>query len=113
LIRNVISKVPGFGGDEKAQEAEDMKAKAYNFNPDNYASEEVQQQFMSILKWRDDLYRDITNKIEMIPGLEGLIDELTIALNTCQSDSQLANPRRCFTDEDQQMSIRSLPLGLA
>jgi len=81
-IRKILTKIPGIGGDEKAQEAEDMKAKAYHFNPDNYASEDVQRQFMSIVRWRDDLYRDITEKIEMIPGLEGLIDELTNALNT-------------------------------
>lgn len=83
LIRTVLTKVPGFGSEEKVQEAENIKSRAYNFNPDDYASEEVQKQFMDILIWRDDLYRDIAEKIEMIPGLEDLLEELTNALNTC------------------------------
>ena len=39
---------------------------------------------MSILKWRDDVYRDIIEKIEMVPGLSDLIDQLTNALNACE-----------------------------
>jgi hypothetical protein len=42
---------------------------------------------MDILTWRDDLYRDISKKIEMIPGLEDILEELTNALNTCKFHS--------------------------
>ena len=57
------------------------KAQAYEFNPDDIAPPEVQQQLFQLLKWRDDIYRDILKKIEMVPGLEELIDNLTNALN--------------------------------
>ena len=65
------------------QQGEDIKNKAYNFNPDDYAPKEVQAQLLQILRWRDDVYRDIIKKIEMIPGLNDLIDQLTNALNAC------------------------------
>ncbi len=66
-------------------EADDMQAKAqaYNFDPDNIAPPEVQEQLWQLLKWRDDIYRDIIKKIEMVPGLSDLIENLTNALNAC------------------------------
>ena len=47
----------------------------------------MQRQLFEILKWRDNVYRDIIKKIEMIPGLNDLIDQLTNALNACPSFS--------------------------
>ena len=61
------------------------QAKAYHFDPDNVAPPEVRQQLWNLLKWRDNIYRDIIKKIEMIPGLSELIDNLTNALNACKS----------------------------
>ncbi|RDX51974.1 Het-C-domain-containing protein [Lentinus brumalis] len=83
-LRALISKLPiGGGDDEKMGEADDMQAKAqaYNFDPDNIAPPEVQEQLWQLLKWRDDIYRDIIKKIEMVPGLSDLIENLTNALN--------------------------------
>ena len=45
----MLTKVPGIGGDQRIQEAEDIKSKAFDFNPDDYASEDVQRQLMSVL----------------------------------------------------------------
>ncbi|RPD82107.1 heterokaryon incompatibility Het-C [Lentinus tigrinus ALCF2SS1-7] len=83
-LRDIISKLPiGGGDDDKMGQADDMqaKAKAYNFDPDNVAPPEVREQLWQLLKWRDDIYRDIIKKIEMIPGLSDLIENLTNALN--------------------------------
>ena len=83
----MLKKLPIGGGseDDKMNAADDMqaKSKAYNFDPDNIAPPEVQQQLFELLKWRDNIYRDIIKKIEMVPGLSDLIDGLTNALNAC------------------------------
>lgn len=60
------------------------KSKAYNFDPNNVAPPEVREQLWELLKWRDNIYRDIIAKIEMIPGLSDLIEGLTNALNACE-----------------------------
>ena len=60
------------------------KSKAYEFNPDDILPSDVRRQLWELLKWRDNIYRDILKKIEMIPGLEGLIDALGNALNACE-----------------------------
>lgn len=80
--------------------ADDMeaKSKAYNFDPDNIAPPEVQQQLWELLKWRDNIYRDIIKKIEMVPGLSDLIENLTNALNAC------ACPCHCTRDDDPILS---------
>ncbi len=59
------------------------QSKAYHFDPNNIAPPEVQRQLMDILTWRDDIMRDITEKIEMVPGLSDLVDEFTNAINAC------------------------------
>ena len=82
-LKNILGKLPIGGGSEKAEQAESMKQKAFDFNPDNYAPKEVQDQLLQILRWRDDVYRDIIKKIEMVHGLNELLDELTNALNAC------------------------------
>ena len=68
-------------------EAESIQAesKAYHFNPDNIAPPEVQKRLWALLKWRDGVFRGVSDKIEAIPGLESLIDSLTDALNACTS----------------------------
>ncbi|KDQ31260.1 hypothetical protein PLEOSDRAFT_1111739 [Pleurotus ostreatus PC15] len=82
-LHAILSKLPIGGGDDKANQSEEMQAqaKAYNFDPDNVAPPEVQKRLLDILKWRDGVYRDVVSKIEMVPGLADLIDELTNALN--------------------------------
>ena len=67
--------------------AESLQAesKAYRFNPDNVAPPEVQQRLWAMLKWRDGVFRNVSSKIESIPGLESLIDNLSDALNACTS----------------------------
>lgn len=65
------------------------QSKAYNFDPDNIAPPEVQQQLIALLKWRDGIYRDVLAKIEMVPGLSNLIEELTNALNACEYSGSL------------------------
>ena len=74
--------------------AESLQAesKAYRFNPDNIAPPEVQQRLWALLKWRDGVFRNVSEKIESIPGLETLIDNLSDALNACTS-SLRSSPR--------------------
>lgn len=59
------------------------ESKAYRFNPDNIAPPDVQQRLWALLKWRDGVFRNVSKKIESIPGLETLIDNLSDALNAC------------------------------
>ena len=72
-------------------QGEEMRkqGKAYSFNPDNIAPPEVQKQLWNLLKWRDSIYRDVLEKIEMVPGLSDLLDALTNALNACKYKSLL------------------------
>lgn len=76
----------GGGDDDKINQGEEIKqqAKAYDFNPDDIAPPEVQKQLLDLLKWRDDIMRDIIKKIEMVPGLSNLLDELSNAMNECK-----------------------------
>uniref|UniRef100_A0A8H7XZN1 Heterokaryon incompatibility Het-C n=1 Tax=Psilocybe cubensis TaxID=181762 RepID=A0A8H7XZN1_PSICU len=81
-----IKKIIGmFGGgeDDKINQGEEIKqqAKAYDFDPDNIAPPEVQKQLLDLLKWHDDIMRDITKKIEMVPGLSNMLEELSNAMN--------------------------------
>ncbi|KAJ3830304.1 Het-C-domain-containing protein [Lentinula raphanica] len=82
-LRAIFAKLPIGGSDEKMNQAEQLQqeSKAYNFNPDDIAPPAVQKQLLEMLVWRDGIFRWITEKIEMIPGLSSLIDELTNALN--------------------------------
>ncbi|KAI0035105.1 heterokaryon incompatibility protein Het-C-domain-containing protein [Vararia minispora EC-137] len=82
-FRGVFNKLPIGGGDGKMNEAEELKSQseAYDFNPDNVAPPEVRQKLLQLLRWRDDLMRDILEKIEMIPGLSDLIDTFADTLN--------------------------------
>jgi hypothetical protein len=75
----------GSGEDDKMGKGDELKekSKAYNFNPDDVAPPEVQQQLWELLKWRDEIFREVLRRMEMIPGLTDLIDALTDALNAC------------------------------
>ncbi|KAL5534058.1 hypothetical protein ACEPAG_518 [Sanghuangporus baumii] len=80
-LKDILSKLPIGGGSDKAEEAEDIKRKTIDIDPDDIAPKEVQEQLLQLLRWRDGVYRDIVEKIEMVPGLNELIDQLTNALN--------------------------------
>ena len=88
-LQSLLKKLPigGSSTDDKMGEADNMQAqaKAYRFDPNNVAPPEVREQLWKLMTWRDNIYRDIIKKIEMIPGLSDLIDNLTNALNACTS----------------------------
>jgi len=74
------------GGDDKLNKGEEIKqqSQGYNFDPDNIAPPEVQKQLLDLLKWHDDVMRDIIKKIEMVPGLTNLLEEFSNAMNECE-----------------------------
>ncbi|KAJ7044922.1 Het-C-domain-containing protein [Mycena alexandri] len=82
-LHSILSKLPIGGGDSKMEEGEQLhqESKAYSFDPNNIAPPDVQDKLLRLLKWRDGLMRSILEKIEMIPGLDSLIDQLSNALN--------------------------------
>ncbi|KAF9270787.1 Het-C-domain-containing protein [Marasmius fiardii PR-910] len=82
-LKSIISKLNIGGGDEKLNQGQQLQeqSQAYNFDPNNVAPPEVQKQLLDLLKWRDSVFRDVSKKIEMIPGLSDLVEELTNALN--------------------------------
>ena len=90
-IKDILSKLPIGGGNDTVNQGEEMDAaaKAYHFDPDNVAPPEVQERLLQLLKWRDQVYREVVAKIEMVPGLADLLDELTNALNACKSPTCL------------------------
>jgi len=57
--------------------------KVYHFDSDDIAPPGVQRQLIDLLKWRDQIMRNITEAIEKIPGLSDLVGEFTNTLNTC------------------------------
>lgn len=83
VLKGVLSKIPLGGGSPQMDEAESLQAdsKAYHFDPDNIAPPEVQKRLLAMLKWRDGVVRSVSKKIEAIPGLETLLDNLSDALN--------------------------------
>ncbi|SJL06118.1 uncharacterized protein ARMOST_09454 [Armillaria ostoyae] len=118
-LKNILSKVGG--GDDKISQGEQLQAQsqAYHFDPDNVAPPEVQKQLLDLLKWRDDVYRDIIAKIEMVPGLSDLIDELSNALTAyvytviapwltpilTQATSALGEGSKAVIDSDDQYEV--------
>lgn len=77
-----------FGGQDTQNEmakADEMQRKAFNFDPNNYTTKEVQQTLWEILSWRDIIMRKVSMIMEKIPGLEDLMDQLTEAMNVCAS----------------------------
>lgn len=107
-LKDIFGKISGGSNGDKMDEGEQLKAeaKAYNFNPDDVAPPDVQEKLLELLKWRDSVYRVILKKIESIPGLSDLLEQLTNALNAClclfhlggcseKSDSFFCGPCRC------------------
>ncbi|KAI0375460.1 Het-C-domain-containing protein [Pilatotrama ljubarskyi] len=84
-LQAILKKLPigGSNTDDKMGQAGSMQeqSKAYQFDPNDVAPPEVREQLWQLLKWRDSIYKDIISKIEMIPGLSDLIENLTNALN--------------------------------
>ncbi|PIL31522.1 hypothetical protein GSI_06224 [Ganoderma sinense ZZ0214-1] len=84
-LQSILKSLPigGSNADDKMGEADNMQeqAKAYHFDPDNVAPPEVRERLWKLLNWRDNVYRDVIKKIEMVPGLSDLIENLTNALN--------------------------------
>ncbi|KAJ3922038.1 Het-C-domain-containing protein [Lentinula edodes] len=124
-LRKIFSKLPMRGSDEKMNEAEELQqeSKAYNFNPDDIAPPDVQKRLLEMLAWRDGVFRWITAKIEMIPGLSSLIDELMNALNAyvytviapwltpilTQATSVLGEGSKAVIDTDDQYEVFDNP----
>jgi len=109
LITTILGRMPSSGGGEsnqqKVQRAEEIQKNAYNFNPNDYTTEEVrlfcnkgrlnervtgkcciqvQRQLLDLLVWRDGVMRDFSKVVEGIPGLSDLMEQLTEALNVCE-----------------------------
>ncbi|KAG8709800.1 hypothetical protein FRC08_018045 [Ceratobasidium sp. 394] len=83
-LRAILGQIPHGGGDDKQNamnQGDEIRNKAFNFNPDDVAPEEVQQRLLEILKWHDQVMHDVTKTIQNIPGLESLLDDLTNAMN--------------------------------
>ncbi|KAF5310722.1 hypothetical protein D9619_007668 [Psilocybe cf. subviscida] len=83
-IKNILGKFGG-GNDSDLDHGEQLKAesKAYHFDPNNVCPPDVQKKLMDLLKWHDNIMRSIEEKIEMVPGLSSLLDQLSNDLNTC------------------------------
>ncbi|KAF7302983.1 Heterokaryon incompatibility protein het-c [Mycena kentingensis (nom. inval.)] len=124
-LKAILSKLPIGGGDEKMQQGEQLaeESKAYNFDPDNVAPPEVQEKLLAVLRWRDDLMRSILEKMEMIPGLEELMEELSNALSAYvfttigpwltpilqQATSALGEGSKAVIDQDDQYEVFNNP----
>jgi hypothetical protein len=61
-----------------------QQAQAYNFDPNNACPPEVKRQLLDLLKWHDDVMRQILRRINMVPGLANMLEEFTNALNACE-----------------------------
>ncbi|KAJ3810678.1 Het-C-domain-containing protein [Lentinula aff. lateritia] len=124
-LRKIFSKLPIGDSEEKMNEAEELQqeSKAYNFDPDDIAPPDVQKRLLEMLAWRDGVFRWITAKIEMIPGLSSLIDELMNALNAyvytviapwltpilTQATSVLGEGSKAVIDTDDQYEVFENP----
>lgn len=84
-IKGLLSKFGG-GNDSDLDHGEQLKAesKAYRFDPNNVCPPDVQKKLLDLLKWHDNIMRSIEEKIEMVPGLSSLLDQLSNDLNACQ-----------------------------
>lgn len=88
-LKDILGKLKALsGGDSDSQmnQAEEMKRKseAYHFDPNQVLPPEAVKQLKEVLKFHDDVLRDIIKKMEMIPGLTDLVDGLSTALNACE-----------------------------
>ena len=88
-LKNILGKLKGLTGndsDSQMNQAEEMKRKseAYHFDPNQALPPDVVRQLKEVLKFHDDVLRDIIKKMEMVPGLTDLVDGLSNALNACE-----------------------------
>ena len=89
-LKDILGKLASLsgGGDSDSQmsHAEEMKRKseAYHFDPDQALPPQVVNDLKEVLRFHDDVLRDIIKKMEMVPGLTDLIDGLSNALNACE-----------------------------
>ena len=88
-LKDIFGKLKALSGgnsDSQMGQAEEMKRKseAYHFDPNQVLPPEVVKNLKEVLKFHDDVLRDIIKKMEMIPGLTDLIDGLSNALNACE-----------------------------
>ncbi|CEL53878.1 hypothetical protein RSOLAG1IB_06660 [Rhizoctonia solani AG-1 IB] len=81
-LRAILGRIPSSGGDQQGamDQGDQIRAKAFDFNPDDVAPEEVQQRLLEVLKWHDQVMHDITKTVQNIPGLESLLQDLTNAM---------------------------------
>ena len=84
-----MGKLKALGGgnsDSQMNQAEEMKRKseAYHFDPNKAFPPEVMRDLKEVLKFHDDILRNIIEKMAMVPGLTDLIDTLSNALNACE-----------------------------
>jgi hypothetical protein len=84
MLKGIFSKFGG-GGNQKLDQGNELqqKSQAYEFNPNNIAPPEVKERLLEVLRWHDDVMRDLTKTIEMVPGLSNLVEEFSNALNAC------------------------------
>ncbi|PPQ99587.1 hypothetical protein CVT24_005166 [Panaeolus cyanescens] len=123
MIKALMSRLGGGGEDTSKAEQIQSESKAYHFDPDNVAPPEVQQRLKELLAWHDDVMRNIEKKIEMIPGLEALVEELSNALNEyiytvlapyivpilMQTTSVLDEGSKAVIDNDDQYEVFNNP----
>lgn len=88
-LKDILGKLKalsGGGDDSQMNHAEEMKRKseAYHFDPNKTLSPEVLRNLKEVLRFHDDVLRDIIKKMEMVPGLTDLIEGLSNALNACE-----------------------------
>ncbi|TFL06149.1 heterokaryon incompatibility protein Het-C-domain-containing protein [Pterulicium gracile] len=126
-LKDILSKLP-IGGeekDDKLAQSEQIheQAKGYHFDPDNVAPPEVQKQLWDVLKWRDGVMRDISKRVEMVPGLADLMEALTNALNAYvytllapyltpilkQATANLDEGSKAVIDNDDQYEVFNNP----
>lgn len=93
-LKGILSKIMGGDGDSKLDQGEQMQqqANAYHFDPDNACPPEVKRQLLDLLKWHDDVMRQILRRIDMVPGLTDLLEEFTNALNACENRFYFVRP---------------------
>jgi len=88
-LKDILGQLKALGGnnsDSQFDKAEEMKRKseAYHFDPNQSLPPEMIRDLKDVLKFHDDVLRDIIKKMEMVPGLTELIDGLSNALNACE-----------------------------
>ncbi|KAF4611401.1 hypothetical protein D9613_004172 [Agrocybe pediades] len=123
FLKSIFSKFGG--GEDKLNKGEEIKqqSQGYNFNPDNICPPDVQQKLLELLKWHDDVLREIIKKIELVPGLSNLLDEFSNALNEyiytilapylgpilSQATSVLDEGSKAVIDSDDQYEVFNNP----